>query len=88
MFQKVGLISKTSLGFRRGSLIKFHPISLRIRMIRIKTLGPKRDRVEAHQMRSVNMFSVERVIMVNAWLERAIVLVVEIVYTRLGISLI
>ena len=57
-------------------------------MIRIKTLGPKRDRVEAHQMRSVNMFSVERVIMVNAWLERAIVLVVEIVDTRLGISLI
>ena len=56
-------------------------------MIGYNNLGSKRVGVETHQDEKPTLPSVERVILVNAWLEQAIDLVVARVATRLGIEL-
>ena len=52
VFQRVGLRYKTSLGLRKGFLIKFVPSSLRIGMIRCLTLSQKREWILVHQRKS------------------------------------
>ena len=85
--QRVCLILKKIQGLRRGSIIKFQPSYVRLMRIRYKNLGSKREGVQNHKIRSLHVPSVERVILVNASLERAIVFFSR-VSTRLRIFLI
>ena len=87
VLQRVSFKSKTSLDLIRRSVIKYHPNSLRLLMIRCLNQDTKSQGVGTQQMRSLHVPSVERVTVLNAWLERAIVLVVARVVRRLGISL-
>ena len=66
VLQRVDLILKTSLGLRRGFLIKFLLSSPSLEMIGCLNLSLKREEILVHQKRSLLMPSVERVIYVNA----------------------
>ena len=75
------------MDLRNEILIKLHKNFLRLAVIRFLILDPKREGVGTHKMTSLHVSSVERVILVNAWLEQEIALVVSRVTTRLEISL-
>ena len=62
VLQRAGLISKTSLGSRRGFLTKFLPSSLRLLMIGCLTLSLKKEEVLVYQIKSLLVPSVEKVI--------------------------
>ena len=85
---RVGLTFKTSLGSRRGFLIKFPPNFSRIVMIGCLTLSLKREELLVHQQRRQLVESVARSIMVIALLGRTIALGVARVAKRLDIALI
>ena len=85
---RVGLTFKTSLGSKRGFLIKFHPIFQRLVTTGCLTLSLKREEVLSHQPRSQLVESVTRSIMVIALLGWTFAVVVERLETMLGISLI
>ena len=82
VLQRVGLISKTILGSRRGFLTKFLPSSLRLGMIGSLTLSLKRDGVLIHQPQRQLMDGVARSIMVIFLREWIIVLILVNVGTK------
>ena len=65
VLQSVGIIFKTSLGLRRGFLIKFLLSSPSLEMIGCLNLSLKRERVLVLQLRILLVPSLERVILVN-----------------------
>lgn len=88
VLNRVRLISMTSLVSRSGSIIKLLLSSLRLVTIRFLNLQPKIKRVETHQLRILLVPSVEKVTLMNAYLEKAIFLVVVKVGSKLEIALI
>ena len=62
VLQSVGIIFKTSLGLRRGFLIKFLHSSVSIRMIGCLPLSLKSERILVHQPKRQLVESVERTI--------------------------
>ena len=86
-FQRVGLISKTSLGSRKGFPTKFLSNYLWLEMIGCLTLSLGREGVLAHQPKIQLVKSAARSILVNALREWIIMLIVEKVIRRLRITL-
>ena len=84
--QRVGFTFKTSLSSRRGFLIKFLPNFPRLVMIGFLTQSLKKEGVLVHLQGSQLVGSVSRNIMVVAFRERIIVLVVVKVGTKFEIA--
>lgn len=66
VFQRVGLKLKTRLCSRRGSPMKFLPISISLRRIEFLNLCSKMEEVEIHQVVNLLVTSVVRSTGVNA----------------------
>ena len=66
VLQRVGLTFNTSLGYRRGPLIKFLQNFPRVGMIGYLTLSLKREELLSHQTRRPLVENVARRIMVIA----------------------